>query len=190
MNSNIINPRNSGGPRRSLNMGKKLSIQIDKLPNIHRNGRVGTVVSTEHNRSSSDYVETMSHVFVGEKLRFSKKYLKDDISPTKRTKKIKNHVMSLLLNNKQEPEAKNEHYLNYIVQNLKNEQPSPKMNVRLFRDYASIDLPVTGHHIRSEDPYFIINSRKHGTFLNNPRFMDNIFEKNISKLAVRFNTEI
>jgi hypothetical protein len=165
----------------------------DKLPRI-RIGGPNSSSSYEHN-NSSDLYDSHSHLFVGEKLKFSPKYLKSNLNTGTKTRSIKNHVMSMLINNRSEASTINrsESYREHILKDIKSgsaDESPERPNIRLFRNYLTNNgQTVNKYHIKLEHPYFIINSRQHGNLLSNPKLMNNIFNGNIGKLADRFNTK-
>jgi hypothetical protein len=156
-----------------------------------------SIIASEHNKSNShcENYDLSNNVFVGEKLRFSKKYLKGDISSGIKTRRIRNHVMSILSSNNSTEKildsvSQQESYKEYIAStlttNTKRETEPAKLGIKLFRDYVDFVEPAYKNHIKHEHPYFIINSRKHGDFLSDQNFMNNMFNKNITKLAQKF----
>jgi hypothetical protein len=129
-----------------------------------------------------------SEVFISknslEPLKFSNKYLKEDLN---KVKLIKSQIITMLTNKDFNKETKKVEF--EVLPNFRRKlSDSSDKDVKLFCQYRYQAKTKNKLEIKSEHPYFIINSRLPDTVLDNQHLMNNIFNKNMERIS-RLNTE-
>ena len=114
--------------------------------------------------------------------KFSNKYLKQDLN---RVKRVKSQII-IMLNNNQDTVKETKKIENEILPNFKRKFSDSSSNeIKLFNNFRYQSKSKNKLEIKFEHPYFIINSRLPDNVLDNQKLMNNIFNKNLSRL----NTE-